>query len=247
MKEGISIIFPCLKICTLKPTTQAKVLGWVGYFLLFIGTMVAYVAYAAINGDKDYGNHDGPMPLYSNMFRFWPLAGNLTFAMGSVLLCMGLIMHRALLTERVPGLFFSAASVSSLSSLGVVASAEDYGFREIEVAHNLFTCLFIVGAFMTFSMLVRYNMRFEEDYMTWKIKGMYFLQACIGFFGSLGLTAGSIMLFNGMTQEWLQTLAACEFLLLLFYTVGYGILIYGHWLFPKDYPAIPDRYRWWIW
>jgi phosphatidylglycerophosphate synthase len=230
-------------------TTVSKAIGCVGLFLLFPGTMASFIAYAVINGDTDYGSHDGPMPLYSNMFRFWPLAGNLTFGLGTVLLCTGLLMHRALqkneesTNERCPLTLFAAMIFSTVCSLGVVASAEDFGYSAISTAHYIFTGGFMTGSFFVFSILARYNVP-PEDKDRWIPKiAMPVLQVLLAFFAILAIASGCVMLSStGETREMLQMLAASEFLLLFTYGVGYALLF--PWLFPKDkYPPIPGPWK----
>ena len=237
-----------------------EILGYIGFFLLFPGTMAAYIAYAVINGEKDYGDHDGPMPLYSNMFRFWPLVGNLTFSLGTTLLCTGLLVHISLVGGQLSKLFLFATTFTVTCAMGVVASAEDYGYELIYVCHNLFTGGFVIGAFVTFSILVRYNMRDMIEGFEWVYKFMWVLKFFMLVFGLLAIGSG-IALFQNSPEKHdelhssarqedrrvpLQILASSEFLLLLTYGIGYSILAFGGFLFLDKYEDFPDRLWFWF-
>lgn len=211
--------------------------------------MFAFIAYAVINGDTDYGNHDGPMPLYSNMFRFWPLAGNLTFALGTVLLCVGLLTHRATVPcagcsyPIVPLNLLLTMAFSMACSLGVVSSAEDFGYTAIVILHYIFTGGFMIGAFFVFSILVKYNIVVADAKNRWIQRiAIPVLQACIVSFVILACASASAMLITMEdARPMMQTLAACEFLLLLSFGIGYTLLF--PWLFPnQSYPPIPKRW-----
>jgi hypothetical protein len=217
---------------------HAKVIGYLGVILLFPGTMTAFIAYAIINGEKDYGDHDGPMPLYSNMFRFWPLAGNLTFGLGVSFLCIGLLSHRQAAGQDIPTIFFISTTFSVFCALGVVASAEDYGYHAMAVVHGLFFIGFLAGSFFTFFVLFRMNFVDHNPKKRDLNKTEIFMNFVVAFVFSSGLgafVAGVILAFTQSSRDKIQALASFEFLLLLSYTLGYGILCYKDQLFPEHY------------
>lgn len=101
-----------------------KYLGW---FLLTFGTLTAYTIFAILE------NH---MPVITDMFREWPLAGSGTAGIGSTLLACSLASERK---TNIKGLILASCSMWL-----VIGSSRTFGNAVISWFHDIFTLFFLV-------------------------------------------------------------------------------------------------------
>lgn len=176
-----------------------SILGLIGSLLLTLGTIAVYIAYAA--SEKQF-------VVVSTMFQYWPMAGSLTFGMGSTM--MGLALYNPKNTYPV--------IVCMASAWAVVGSSEYYGQQWIRVAHFLATALFLLTSYLVF--MGAYDVAEERG----NKRGYGLLSAVLTFFSVLAVLSGVLLGLSSTSssyQLWLQTMAASELALLGTYFFGY--------------------------
>lgn len=178
--------------------TMQTWLGGAGATLLTLGTLGTYVGYAS-------SRHQ--FLLVSDMFRDWPLAGSMTFGVGSTM--MGLA-------------FFGSVNVYIIvacmaSAWAVIGSSEDFGHQWIRATHALSTGLFLLTSYMVFASVSHSK------------HGA--LHAMLTFWSGMALLSGALIgLHHGQEAgrwPWDQIMAASEVALLATYSVGYAHVFFS--------------------
>lgn len=111
-----------------------NLLAKLGLLLLSCGTLAAYTAFFIVRrGSEAYS---GPMPVITDMFREWPLAGSATAGIGSTMLLAGIQKSD---TGGAKGLILVSSSMWL-----VIGSSRNFGDAVISWLHDLATLAFML-------------------------------------------------------------------------------------------------------
>lgn len=166
-------------------------LGGAGSLLLTLGTLGAYVGYASSKQQ---------FLLVSDMFRDWPLAGSMTFGIGSTL--MGLALLGSVNVYIIV--------TCTASAWTVIGSSEYFGQQWISIMHSVSTGLFLLTSYMAFASVSSSK------------HGA--LHALLTFWSGMAVLSGTVIGLQRGTSSWPwnHMMAASEVALLATYFVGYA-------------------------
>jgi hypothetical protein len=125
---------------------DAPAIALAGVFMMTVGTLMAYIAYACLNNE---------FPVVTYMFRDWPLVSSSTAGIGTTILLYGMTL---LLSER-RNIYML---LSNCSLWLVIGSSNYFGNDIIGWFHGIFTLLFLL--FGTLSLA-----RVLGTFRSWKV------------------------------------------------------------------------------
>ncbi len=120
------------------PQFLVAVLGWC---LLCFGTLICYSVFFVLRLGDNFGSDEfeGPMPVITDMFREWPLAGSATAGLGSALVCW--YQAQSITVDSTWGILAASSSLWL-----VIGSSENFDSLVISILHSVFTVLFLFSA-----------------------------------------------------------------------------------------------------
>lgn len=205
-------------------------------FLLFPGTIAVYIAYAATA--TEFPNNEGPLPIVSNMFEKWPLAGSMTFGLGASLLVAGILAELAVVTTAVAaGMLQGDAGwsrrvnriavccvIGVSSAWGVVGSSNYFESAFISGFHDASALVFMVSSILIYvdvaTLMQLAQPQHRASCGVWP-RGPAVFMVIAGF---IAVFSALMMQIVGRVQIWQQLLAGAELLLLVSSAVGYSVL-----------------------
>ena len=187
----------------------------IGFLLISLGTLLAYIVFAAVRMDN-YGA-PGPVPVVTDMFREWPLAGSATAGIGSSLMVYGLQKNH----PQDANLWLLVASCWLWL---VIGSSITYGNSVMGTFHDVFTFFFLLSSIMAL-----YKMD-QKPFTRAQVAAFVFaISACIN----------SLLLYIDKERFIKARIALAMSELLFLVSVGYGFG--GHLFFFSPTPLLQQQ------